>query len=868
MTNAPRATMRLQFNDGFTFADARSLVPYLASLGISHLYASPIMSARRGSTHGYDVVDPIRISRALGGESEFCRLVSELRRHDLGLIVDIVPNHMAIGSENSWWMDVLARGRDSRYAKYFDIDWDSPRHDLRGKVLMPILDRPYSEALDAGEITFAYDRSLGNFAIRYFDHVFPVAANEVFADDAVAEFDVASPGGRERLHNLLERQHYRLAWWRSANDQINWRRFFDINELAAIRVEDDEVFEAIHATFFRLYASGLIDGIRVDHIDGLSQPGKYCRKMRERLSELERERPADIPQGCAYFVVEKILASNESLPTGWQVDGTTGYDFMDETSALLHHALGERPLGELWQRVSGRPDDFGFEEEFARRQILQRSFGSQRAATVEALYTIAQSDTATVGYSRSAICRALTEILAHFPVYRIYTRVGCASQSDREFLFSAVARARSTCAPGDANLVAALGNWLSGQRIRPEFDQLQAVALARFQQLSTPLCAKAVEDTAFYRYGRLISRNDVGFNPRRFAYSTAEFHRKMEARNSQSPRTMLATATHDHKRGEDVRARLAVLSEIPGDWTRTLERWLDLSASHRRLSHDMPSAGDVAILFQTIVGAWPDGLMITDQRGLAAYCKRLMLWQQKALREAKLHSDWAEPNRAYEAAASDFIAWLFSGSSELLPEIAGFVQRIHAAGAAKSLAQTLLKLTAPGVPDFYQGAEYWDFSLVDPDNRTPVDFTARQASLEAMPLRPPTSLDSRLKQFLIVRVLAARKKTAQLFSAGRYIPLEIAGPSTDNFVAFARVLHDYAAITLFCRLTAQLFGSSDFLSISTLCRRGTRLLIPPDLQGSFADALLADESVPFGPEVDVGQILRRLPVALLVKAPT
>ena len=260
--------------------------------------------------------------------------------------------------------------------------------------------------------------------------------------------------------------------------------------------------------------------------------------------------------------------------------------------------------------------------------------------------------------------------------------------------------------------------------------------------------------------------------------------------------------------------------------------------------------------------------MITDQRGLAAYCKRLMLWQQKALREAKLHSDWAEPNRAYEAAASDFIAWLFSGSSELLPEIAGFVQCIHAAGAAKSLAQTLLKLTAPGVPDFYQGAEYWDFSLVDPDNRTPVDFTARQASLEAMPLRPPTSLDSRLKQFLIVRVLAARKKTAQLFSAGRYIPLEIAGPSTDNFVAFARVLHDYAAITLFCRLTAQLFGSSDFLSISTLCRRGTRLLVPPDLQGSFADALLADESVPFGPEVDVGQILRRLPVALLIKAPT
>jgi (1->4)-alpha-D-glucan 1-alpha-D-glucosylmutase len=865
--DVPRATMRLQFNDEFTFADAGSLAPYLASLGISHLYASPIMTARRGSPHGYDVVDPTRISRSLGGESEFCRLVGELRRHDLGLMVDIVPNHMAIGSENAWWMDVLARGRESRYAKYFDIDWDSPRYDLRDKVLMPILGRSYSEELDAGEITFAYDHSLGSFVIRYFDHIFPVAANEVFADDAVAKFNVASPGGRERLHNLLERQHYRLVWWRSANDQINWRRFFDINELAAIRVEDDEVFEAIHATIFRLYASGLIDGIRVDHIDGLSQPGKYCRKMRERLSELERERPADAPQGRAYFVVEKILAPDESLSIAWLVDGTTGYDFMNEASAILHHKLGERPLGELWRRVSGRPDDFGFEEELARRQILERSFGSQRAATVQPLHTIAQSDTATAGYSPSAICRALTEILAHFPVYRIYARVGSASQSDCKFLSSAVARARSTCAPGDGDLVTTLGKWLSGRRIRPELDQLQAVALARFQQLSAPLCAKAVEDTALYRYGRLISRNDVGFNPRRFAYSTAEFHRMMEVRKSQFPRTMLATATHDHKRGEDVRARLAVLSEIPEIWTQTLERWLGLSAPHRTTSHDMPNAADVAILFQTIVGAWPDGLTITDHHGLAAYSKRVILWQQKALREAKLQSDWVEPNKAYEAAASDFIAWLFSGSSELLGEIGEFVQRIHAAGAAKSLAQTLLKLTVPGVPDFYQGTEYWDFSLVDPDNRTPVDFTARQASLDAMPFRPPTSLDRRLKQFLIFRVLAARKKAAYLFSAGRYMPLEITGPSADNIVAFARVLHDWAAITLFCRRTAQLLGSNDFLSLATLCRNGTRLLIPPDLQGSFADALLADESVPIGPVVDVGQILHRLPVALLIKAP-
>jgi len=863
--NVPRATMRLQFHQGFTFADARSLAPYLASLGISHVYASPIMTARRGSTHGYDVVDPTRISPILGGEDEFICLVDELRRHELGIIVDIVPNHMAIGNENTWWMDVLARGRESRYAKYFDIDWDSPRIDLRGKVLLPVLGRPLGEVLDAGEITFAYDPERGNFVIRYFDHVFPIAANACFTDNSVAPFNLASPAGREQLRDLLERQHYRLAWWRTANEEINWRRFFDINELAAIRVEDDEVFEAVHATLFHLYAAGLIDGIRVDHIDGLSQPQKYCRRMRQRLFELERGRPAEAPLGRAYFVVEKILASDESLPIGWHVDGTTGYDFMDEASGLLHAKRGEQPLGELWRRVSGRPDDFGVEEVLARRQILQGSFSAQRDATVEALYAIAQCETATRDYSRSAICRALTEILIHFPVYRTYARVGCASQADYRFVLSAVERARQTCADSDAGLVATLGNWLSGLRIKPELDQLQAIALARFQQLSAPLCAKAVEDTAFYRYGRLISRNDVGFDPRRFAYATAEFHQKFQARARQFPHAMLTTATHDHKRGEDVRTRLAVLSEIPEHWTRALERWLGLSAPRRRMLHDMPSTGDAAILFQTIVGAWPDGLTTTDQQGLAAYSRRLVLWQEKALREAKLHSDWAEPNRAYEAAATGFINWIFSGSSELLPEIAEFVQNIRVAGAAKSLAQTLLKLTAPGVPDLYQGTDYWDFSLVDPDNRSPVDFTARRISLDALPAYPPSGADGRIKQLLIARALAARKKIPQLFSTGQYRPLEIVGASADNVVGFARVLQDSAAITLFYRFSAQLLGS-ETLNISSLCGKSTRLLIPRELQGTFADALLTDELVSIGPEADLGQIFRCLPVALLIKA--
>ena len=377
----PRATMRLQFHRGFTFADARSLAPYFASLGISHIYASPIMTARPGSPHGYDVIDPTRVNPELGGEAELLRLVEELRRHELGLIVDIVPNHMAVGSGNRWWTDVLARGRESRYAKYFDIDWDAPNSDLRGKLLLPVLGRPYGEALESGEITLARGDDASAFIVRYFDHVFPIAAGDLAADTALDDFDPAAPQGRARLHELLERQHYRLAWWRLANDAINWRRFFDINELAALRVEDDEVFEAVHAAVLRLYGDGVIDGLRIDHIDGLSQPEAYCRKLRARLRALDEKRPAHAPPGPAYLVVEKILARDERPAEDWLTDGTTGYDFMDQVSALQHDPAGERPLTELWHRVSGRPADFASEEELARRQILSEVFPPNATAS-------------------------------------------------------------------------------------------------------------------------------------------------------------------------------------------------------------------------------------------------------------------------------------------------------------------------------------------------------------------------------------------------------------------------------------------------------------------------------------------------------
>jgi len=864
----PRATLRLQLHRGFTFADAGAFASYFAALGVSHIYASPITTARRGSTHGYDVVDPTRINPELGGEDAFRSFVRELRRHELGLIIDIVPNHMAVGSQNAWWMDVLARGRDSFYSRYFDIDWEPPNHSLAGKVLLPVLGRPYGEALDEGEITVARDAE--RFVVRYFDHLFPLADGEALSDASLRDFDPTSPHGRERLHALLERQHYRLAWWRAANDEINWRRFFDINELAALRIEDGDVFEAVHALVFRLYGEGLIDGVRIDHIDGLAEPEKYCRALRERLRVLESGRPADAPGGPAYIVVEKILARGESLPAEWLTDGTTGYDFMDEVSAVLHDAKGEAPLRDVWHRISGRPGDFRAEEQLARRQILERSFAAQREALVEALHAIAQNDLTTRDYSRAAIRRCVTEILVAFRVYRIYARVDHASPADGRFLSQAVACAATACLPGDLEVLETLGQWLSGKRIHSSLDRLQNVALARFQQLSAPLCAKAVEDTAFYRYGRLLSRNDVGCDLRVFALSTAEFHGRMSARATALPNAMLATATHDHKRGEDARARLAVLSEIPREWAQAVETWIAASAPHcaNDAGNLMPTAGDLAMLFQTLVGAWPPDLDLSDRAGRAAFAERIAAWQRKALREAKLHSDWSAPNEAYERAAADYIAWLFSGTSQLLAEIAGFAQHIATAGAAKALAQLVVKLTAPGVPDIYQGCEYWDFSLVDPDNRSAVDFAARQRSLQADALIDELAAfwqTGHLKQFVIARLLALRKKIPRLFSAGRYLPLGTSG-SQGDVVAFARVWDDCAVVAAFWRCNNQ--PSEDIcVGLPFLQRSNSRIAMPDELQGRFSNLFNPGSSVVVGASIEARALLGLMPIAVLVRGP-
>jgi malto-oligosyltrehalose synthase len=862
---SPRVTLRLQFHKNFTFAHAARLVPYFSALGISHVYASPILTARPGSMHGYDVIDPTRVNPELGGEDGLRALVAELRPAGLGLIVDIVPNHMAVGPDTAWWWDVLQNGADSAYAHFFDIDWEPDDPALRGKVLAPFLGRSCAAALAAGEITLAHDPERGH-VIKYFENVFPVAQADWSEIEhcGLATYDPSHEDGRGRLAQLLERQHYRLAWWRVANDEINWRRFFDINELIGVRIELDDVFEATHATVLQLYAEGLIDGVRVDHIDGLSHPGDYGRKLRARLAALESLRPPEAPSGPAYIVVEKILGPDEHLRGDWGCDGSSGYDFMDQVSALLHDGDAEAPLAALWARVSGRSPSFAVEAQASRREILDRSFTAQINGTARAFHRLARASGSDV--SRAAIRRALGEILAQFPVYRLYTAPGRRTEEDLRFLRRAIEGAVATCLPGDRHVVDLLGRWLAGETTPAGAETLHARALTSFHQLSTPVAAKAVEDTAFYRYGAALSRIDVGFDPARFAATPADFHLAAQARREHFPLSMLATATHDHKRGEDVRARLAVLSEIPGEWTASLERWLAQSAPLCETVGGVPAPHprDIALLFQTVVGAWPPDLALDDAAGCKQFAERLAGWQHKALREAKLATDWTAPDEAYESAARGFLMRLFAGEARLLPDIARFAHRIGPAGAANGLVQTLLKLTSPGVPDIYQGTDYWDLSLVDPDNRLPVDFAARMHSLGASSLDELTTnwRDGRIKQAVIARVLSFRRAAPRLFAEGSYEPIKVDGPLAHHVVAFARTLEDIIAITVVCRLTFGLLAD-DGLSIQRAPWNGTRLRLPEKFRSAqLRDVVSGTQLV--RPPVDVAAIVERSPVALLV----
>jgi len=817
--------MRLQLHKGFTFADASALIPYLVDLGVSHVYSSPILTAHAGSMHGYDVVDPTTVNPELGGEAGFRAFVAALRRAGLGLIVDIVPNHMAVGSaDNPWWTDLLRHGQSSRYADFFDVDWDTADADLRGKVLAPFLGRPYGEALDAGEIRLAY-ATPDTPVIRYYDSEFPIDPADYahITEAGLESFDPANPSGRAQLHQLLERQHYRLAWWGAAGDEINWRRFFDINGLAGLRIEVPHVFEAAHATLFRLYADGLIDGFRVDHVDGLSDPPGYCRRLRQRLQEL-------VPDRRAYLVIEKILGAGEALPTDWDVDGTSGYDFMNEVSAVQHDASSAAALEQMWHRATNRPAHFEEEEVAARQEILQQGFDAQLQAVTRALHRLARAEPATRDISAARIRAGLIALLSHFPVYRGYDAGAKRSPSDQVAFEKALSAAKQSTPASMHPVLDQLDRWLGGQ-------PGDKVAATRFQQLSAPVAAKSVEDTAFYRYGRLLSRNDVGFDAARLGSSVADFHQASANRLATFPDSMLATATHDHKRGEDLRARLAVISEIPDAWAGFL-------AQCHQIDGPRPDPADEIMLYQMIVGAWPPELDPGDAAGCKALAERLAGWQQKALREAKLRTSWTAPNEAYESLAVNFLTGLVRPGSEFLRLATAFINRIAPAGAVNSLVQALLKLTVPGMPDFFQGTDFWDFSLVDPDNRRPVDYQARRQVLEAResPTRAQRSWrDGRVKQALIHAVLDLRNRAPALFARGDYIALDVTGDLQDHIIAFARTHGESAVIVVAPRLVQGLLAGDDQIALDPRALRGSHLVIPPHLSERRLKPLLTDD---------------------------
>ena len=758
----PRATYRLQLHEHFMLDDATALVPYLDTLDISHVYASPITTARAGSTHGYDVIDPTRVNPELGGEDALRRLVSALRSRGMGLIIDIVPNHMGVaGGGNAWWNGVLANGQASEYARFFDIDW-------REKLLLPILGAALPEVLANGDV--AVDTSGAEPAlVVYGEHRLPLRPED-HSGAATAD-----------LPALIDRQHYRLGWWRQANDDLNWRRFFTISDLAGLRIEDAHVFEATHALYFRLYREGLIDGVRVDHVDGLTDPAGYCRTLRERLDAIER--PADAPPGPAYIVIEKILGPGEHLATDWGVDGTSGYDFMEEASALLHDPAGEAPLTALWHDFSDRTLAFAAEELTARQEMLRWAFEGQLDACVDAFVALAGSAPETAGLTRGMLRRAIERMLWAFPVYRTYGTGGAAPTSDAAVHDAVSTHAARFTPPGEANVVDRILGWLTGDGLGDA--ALAADAVRRFQQLSAPIAAKSVEDTAFYRYGRLLSRTDVGFDAARFSLPIAAFHDLCRSRARDFPNAMLATATHDHKRGEDVRARLAVLSELPEAWRDQVTRW-DAAADGRGRGVD---PADRYMLYQTLFGAWPAALQVDDAAGLADFADRVVGWQQKALREAKLRSSWEAPDEQYERRCADFARALLdpAENSTFLAEIARFVERTAAATRVNALAQVALRYTIPGMPDCYQGCELADFSLVDPDNRRPVDYAQRQRMVES---NPAVDTLGGAKIALIRDLLALRRARATLFSEGSYEPIGVTGERAAHVLAFQRTLGD------------------------------------------------------------------------------
>ena len=885
----PRATYRLQLHAGFTFADAAAAVPYLAELGISHLYLSPILAAAEGSTHGYDVVDPERLSDVLGGEEGFAKLVAAAHAAGLGILLDIVPNHMSIatgrsesgpfqfgsGKGNRWWFDVLENGPSSYYAHYFDVDWTVGDD----RVLLPVLGERYGRAIQDGVIRIV-ELGPGKLAVRAHDHELPVAPRSIgtlvrraadrcnhtelaFVGDALR--GLPSPHSRDadarrrrhrdrgvllgrlaalcddlavsvaladelaavnadpiELDAILEHQAYRLVHWTVSANQISYRRFFDINTLVGLRNEDEDVFEASHGRVLRLVGEGAVDGLRIDHVDGLQDPQEYLARLRARAPG-------------AWIVVEKILTADEALPASWPIDGTTGYDFLEKLSGLFVDPAGERPMTETFERLTGTPWQPTAGSRQARHEVMSDALHSELTRLTELAYRATSASPTTRDYTRTEVETALAEILAGYPTYRTYLAAHRRPELDRARLATAVAAASDARPELDRDLLAFLEGMLAFEIPGEAAAELASSA----QQVTGAITAKGDEDTLLYRQVRLLARCDVGAELRSWAYSPSVIHHALE---SARPRGLLATSTHDTKRSEDVRARIAVLSEVPDEWSAAVTSWRERAERYWTVAPDRVI--EYALL-QTLVGAWPLTL------------ERAQTYAHKVSREARLRTSWRHPDEAYDQALAGWLEGLF-GDRELVAAVASFAERIRPHGDRNSLAQLLVKLTAPGVPDFYQGTELADGSLVDPDNRRRVDLARRRDLLHGLadlavrdvasgrpsgPAAGASALDVH-KLWTIRRVLGLRRKEPARF-AGPYRPLDAAGPHAHRVFAFAR---GDALVTLVPRLGVHADGFA-----------ATTLALPP---GRWVD-VLSDQT--FSGTCAVAQLWRILPVALLAQ---
>jgi len=882
----PTCTYRLQFNRWFTFSQAREIVPYLNALGISDVYASPYFQASPDSLHGYDITDHNKLNAAIGSREDYEAWIGELHAHAMGQILDFVPNHVGIAEPlNEWWMDVLENGPSSRYAPYFDIDWQPLKSDLRGKVLLPILSDQYGRVLERGELQVRFEE--GTFYLLYGERRLPIAPgtyryvleialrnlSEHKEEDFYAELqsiltaleylpkrtetdpkriaerirekeiikrrlerrcaeapqvqqaiekalvqingEPGDPRSFDALDQLLNAQSYRLAFWRVAAEEINYRRFFDVNDLAAIRVELPKVFDAIHRLVLELVSAEAVTGLRIDHPDGLYLPREYFEKLQQRSAKaLGIGLPKD--GRAIYMLAEKILMGSETLRKDWHVHGTTGYDFANQLVQLLVDSSAETPITKTFHRFIGHSMPFGHLLYAKKLQVMKLSLANDVDVLGNMLDRLSEQRRWYRDFTLEALSRAVRETIACFPVYRTYLAPGqSVTEEDRQIVERAIAAAKRRNPAMEESIFNFLRDVLLF-RFPPNLDAKARAEhmhfVLKFQQATGPIMAKGLEDTVFYIYNRLAALNEVGGEPQQFGLSVAAFHERNIDRQHNWPASLLATSTHDTKRSEDVRARIVAISEIPELWRRSLQRWRAPNRRWKRTIHDVeaPDANEEYLLYQTLLGTWP--MRANGEPETAAtpdYTERIQAYMAKALHEAKLNTSWIQPNEEWDAAMRDFVAKILDPSprNKFIPVLVPIAKEVAQLGAVNSLTQILLKLTSPGVPDIYQGNEIWDYSLVDPDNRRPVDYKRRREMLESLATANAHDVvrdwaDGRIKMFLTQRVSQFRREHTELFQHGEYLPLTPSGTLAECCVSFARELEDQWIIVIAPRLSS------------------------------------------------------------------